>query len=294
MAAAAAKPSEPQPTVSSPPPQPVSAQPRSCPSPSERRSDGSNEVRRIILETHAKLAHGTHYEVLGIEPNASDVEVRQASRRLIRLLHPDACGGPEFEDVQPQRAQAFVRVGQAFEVLHDLQVRAAYDKHLRLTRPDGGPTAVHPHPPRLRKNPVRLQRTGARMARSLRNWVRPSPLWRPPRRSSRTRRYWDAIQAVEPLVPTMDGAVRARARFVLARAYAKNPKWQHRAEQALKLVIEDDPRHVQAHALLAEIYAVAGLKALARGMYRKVLALDPHNALARARLDESDSLGSER
>ena len=80
-----------------------------------------DEVRRIILETHERLADRTHYEVLGIEREASDAEVRQAHARLVRALHPDACSGPEFDDLQEQRAAVFVRVGQAYEVLRDLQ-----------------------------------------------------------------------------------------------------------------------------------------------------------------------------
>ncbi len=83
-------------------------------------------------------------------------------------------------------------------------------------------------------------------------------------------------------VPKFEGAIRARARYVLARAFVKNPNWHRRAEETLRLAIEDDPRQVDAHLLLAHIYADAGLPARASAMYRKVLALDPHNAEARA------------
>ena len=62
----------------------------------------------------------------------------------------------------------------------------------------------------------------------------------------------------------------------------KNPKWHHRAEETLRLAIEDDPRQIDAYLLLARIYAEAGLPARASAMYRKVLELDPHNAEARA------------
>jgi Tfp pilus assembly protein PilF len=75
---------------------------------------------------------------------------------------------------------------------------------------------------------------------------------------------------------------------VLARAYVKNPKWQHRAEQTLRLIVEEEPGHVEAHLLLAQIYADAGLAALSRGIYRRVLALDPQNVEARARLNDPD------
>ena len=123
--------------------------PRATTSPTTREPDapaprsaqpGPEEIRRIILETHERLAERTYYEVLGIERGASDAEVRQAHARLVRALHPGSCSGPEFDDIQEQRAAVFVRVEEAFEALRDLHVRAAYDKHLKLSKPETTPT----------------------------------------------------------------------------------------------------------------------------------------------------------
>lgn len=50
----------------------------------------------------------TPYEVLGVDPRASDVELRRAYRRLLRKTHPDTGGDPaRFHSVQ----QAWKRVG---------------------------------------------------------------------------------------------------------------------------------------------------------------------------------------
>jgi hypothetical protein len=258
--------------------------------PPEPRSSrlGPEEIRRIIVETHEGLATRTHYEVLGIGREASDAEVRQAHSRLVRALHPDACRAPELADLQAQREAVFVRVGQAFEILRDLEARAQYDNHLRLWNPrpsppptgatsattpaPGGSAApVSPDPPPAARVSDREEEQ-ARLIAAL--------------AMAETRledeKYWDVIQALEPLVPKLAGALRARARYVLARAYVKNPKWHRRAEETLRLAIEDDPRQIDAHLLLARIYADAGLPARASAMYRKVLALDPDNADARA------------
>jgi curved DNA-binding protein CbpA len=75
----------------------------------------------------------THYEVLGIPEGASDDDVRQAYRRLVKAAHPDAAGDP---------AQ-FRRITEAYDVLTDATQRAAYDRSLR-------PTWV-PAPPRRRR-----------------------------------------------------------------------------------------------------------------------------------------------
>jgi hypothetical protein len=238
---------------------------------------GPAEVRRIILETHERLAERTYYEVLGIEREASDAEVRQAHARLVGALHPGACSGPDFDDVQEQRAAVFVRVEQAFEALRDLRVRAEYDKHLKLSKPEltstttsAASTTPGDNAPVDQPSTREGQQAGFDTALTMAETL------------LREEKYWDVIQALEPLVPRLRGPVSARARCVLARAYVKNPKWHHRAEDTLRLAIEDDPQQTDAYLLLAHIYADAGLPARASAMYRKVLALDPHNAEARA------------
>jgi len=55
-------------------------------------------------------AASTPYEVLGVSPDASDKELRQAYRRLLRQTHPDTGGDPaRFHAVQ----EAWARVGEA-------------------------------------------------------------------------------------------------------------------------------------------------------------------------------------
>lgn len=63
----------------------------------------------------------THYEILGIPEGASEEEIRQAYRRLVKAAHPDLSGDP---------AQ-FRLVTRAYEVLSDPARRAGYDRGLR-------------------------------------------------------------------------------------------------------------------------------------------------------------------
>jgi hypothetical protein len=69
----------------------------------------------------------THYEVLGVRPDASAAELRRAYVALARRHHPDAPGGDE------RRMQS---VTAAWAVLGDPARRAAYDVSL-----GGGPAA---------------------------------------------------------------------------------------------------------------------------------------------------------
>ncbi|GFO47962.1 Dnaj-like protein subfamily c member 21 [Plakobranchus ocellatus] len=65
-----------------------------------------------------------HYEVLGVERDASDDELKKSYRKLALKYHPDK----NPDNVEEATAQ-FRVVQQAYEVLTDPQERAWYDKH---------------------------------------------------------------------------------------------------------------------------------------------------------------------
>lgn len=73
------------------------------------------------------------YDILGVESNATDSEIKKAYRKQALLLHPDR----NFNQEEEATTQ-FTKVQAAFDVLSDPQERAWYDSHGTTDGSGGG------------------------------------------------------------------------------------------------------------------------------------------------------------
>lgn len=62
-----------------------------------------------------------YYEILGVSRDAAPEEIKKAYRRLARQMHPDVAS-------EPDAAEKFKKVSEAYEVLRDPNKRAVYDR----------------------------------------------------------------------------------------------------------------------------------------------------------------------
>src|ERR1022692_1072089 len=76
----------------------------------------------------------TYYEELGVPAEASREEIRQAYKRLVRLLHPDHCGDPATRVLAELQMR---RLNGILEVLSHPGERANYDLSLAVGDPTG-------------------------------------------------------------------------------------------------------------------------------------------------------------
>ncbi len=63
-----------------------------------------------------------YYEVLGVGKNASDDEIKKAHRKLAKKYHPD------LNKDNPEAAEKFKELNEAYEVLSDKEKKAKYDQ----------------------------------------------------------------------------------------------------------------------------------------------------------------------
>lgn len=77
-----------------------------------------------------------YYEILQVPKNATDAEIKKAYRKLAMKWHPD-----KNPDNAVEASKNFQEIGEAYDVLSDLQKRAIYDQYGYEGLRDGIPGA---------------------------------------------------------------------------------------------------------------------------------------------------------
>jgi DnaJ-class molecular chaperone len=61
------------------------------------------------------------YDVLGVDPDADEEQIKDAFQSLVKVFHPDLNAG------DPQAERRFKEIRQAYSTLRDSRTRAAYE-----------------------------------------------------------------------------------------------------------------------------------------------------------------------
>ena len=110
-------------------------------SPSSTESKSFTTVQVKIVERVRKCRHTSYYEILELQKEATDAQIKKSYRKLALQLHPDKNGAPGADE-------AFKMVSRAFQILSDEQKRSAYDRYgddsdVRAASSSSSPFARH-------------------------------------------------------------------------------------------------------------------------------------------------------
>jgi len=88
------------------------------------------------------MASSTHYQTLGLDPSATQDQIRRAYRALAKAHHPDVSKASGAE-------RRFARIAAAYEVLSNTAKRREYDRSLQAVSQTTGHGAEvrHAHYP---------------------------------------------------------------------------------------------------------------------------------------------------
>lgn len=230
-------------------------------------------VRRRILDGYYGSEGKSHYELLGVAPNAGRAEIRAAYFELARVFHPDSLFGKELGSFKLKMEIVFRRLAEAYEVLRRENKRAEYDEYLALTRKTrntqamlatASPTARETK--RASRDLVEGYEKQARYEEKAGNWKAAAESW---------IRVSDA---------RADDAQAARA---AAEALLHARGDLHRAQKYAQKAVRVAGADVANLTVLARVYLEAGLRAQAQRELEKAAKLDPGDEMVKNLLREA-------
>jgi curved DNA-binding protein CbpA len=227
----------------------------SSPIPVSLRPASSTAEARLELEALVARLRGTHYEVLGVAPDASLVAIQDAFFGLAKKWHPDRLRA-DLADLKQQATRVFARASEASQTLSDPKTRRSYDQSLAAARVEAEEAEqVHKvlkATTAFQKAEVLLKRGSLALAEKEAQIAYDND---PTQADHVALHLW--IQAQKPnadlpgVIVQLDRAAKAEPNNLRVRWYrGQLLKRMGRGREALadfKFIVERDPRHTDAH-----------------------------------------------
>ncbi len=207
-----------------------------------------------LLEAHKKLAQQNHFEVLGVDRNATAREIKKAYFTLAKRYHPDRHFGPPLNEMKSELEALFNAIHEAHETLASPDRRKKYDQELAAG---------------LQRQPAK-KRTGTDKEV---NSAAAAAHFNEGMKYYTERNFWDAEESFQ-------WAIRfdpSNAEYVFRQAMALMhiPRRGRDAEEYFAKAIKMDPTKMDFYLEFANFYGKLGLKAKAMSLYQNALKRNP-------------------
>ncbi|MEM7588081.1 MAG: DnaJ domain-containing protein [Acidobacteriota bacterium] len=210
----------------------------------------SSTHRAKLADLLSRLGQMDHYQLLGIDPKASEDKVFAAYSDLARVVHPSHATRLGLEGKDVASRVLFEKATEAYLTLSDPRRRASYNTvagvHVQVTVDEA-------------------QREEEKRDIARQNY----------RRASSCLSQMDFSLAVDLLKEATRMDPRAEYFARLGLAQSKNPNWQRHAQESYRRAVELDPEDAAIRVGFAQLLEQAGHADEAREHYREAQRLRP-------------------
>jgi len=200
-----------------------------------------------------------HYELLGLDSEASQKEIEAAYQKYARVYHPDQQFKDGMEQLKDELEELFSKVKEAHAILSDDSRRWEYD--LSLATVMSAPGRAEASRKGKPKNPAKARDAFLKGVKNL----------KAKDFESATVKFKEAARL---------DSTNPEYFSHLALTLLQRPKREAEAEEAMLKAIELEPGNAGHYANLGLLYQKAGLKEKARESFDAALRLEPKNPKA--------------
>ncbi len=228
-------------------------------------------VQQQLEEMIMRFESANLYEILSIQPDANDEEIKAAYYELAKQYHPDRFQSEEYSSIIRNSAeQVFAYINEAFTTLGNSVSRASYDEK-RLTQESKVEATLR-----------------ARAAAGAEEEKMAAVLFRQGRISLSKGNFEKAVEQLKECVWLRPE--KAKYRHYLGLAQLEMPQLRKKAEEHLLKAIQLDSMSMDSYLALAKLYIKVRLPRKAEMQLQKLISLDPDNVEASQLLAELKNL----
>jgi curved DNA-binding protein CbpA len=213
--------------------------------------------RTAIQKAYFDAQVQDHYEVLGLDSEASQEEIESAYQRLARLYHPDGQFTPGMEKLAGELGELFAKVSEAYAILSNDSRRWEYDLSLATVMTDGAPVSK-------KKKPKDAGRAKDAFTEGIESFK---------------KKDFEAATVHFKEATRLD-STNASYFSYMALALLQRPRREAEAEEAMLTAVELEPEVAEHRANLGLLYQKAGIRDKAKDAFEAALRLDPKNKKA--------------
>ncbi len=213
--------------------------------------------RTAIQKAYFDAQIQNHYEVLGLDSEASQEEIESAYQRLARLYHPDGQFTPGMEKLAGELGELFAKVSEAYAILSNDSRRWEYDLSLATVMTDGAPAPKKTKP-----------KDAGKAKDAFANGI-----------ESFKKKDFESATVHFKEATRLDSSNASYFSY-LALALLQRPRREAEAEEAMLTAVVLEPGASEHRANLGLLYQKAGIRDKARDAFEAALNLDPKNKKA--------------
>lgn len=208
----------------------------------------------LVRNTYRRIDWLSHYELLGVRPEASVEDIHQAYFERSRLFHPDLRHREDLAHCERELTTVFERLKIAHETLADADKRKAYDATLSAPSVPMAAASEGTTNPQARRQ---LASQNYRRAKAL----------------IEQKDYHPAVEMLREAIRFVPD--NGEYRYALGQVELKNTMWVARGLENLKEAARLEPRRAQYVREAAVALHERGRSAEAEPFARRALDLDP-------------------